>query len=181
MDNDSEKSPAGWNPTPLYAGQIKPLHRHTSPSSTESSVKTGKERVNVDPGNEKMEKILDMNELAIRKLAKRHKTVFHLILPSRTCLNVDVSLNLLCKETSTFERMRPTFATGKLPGNYPEQFFIFPGLSSFHTAVNFRLKCFFLTRPWLTTVLPLVVIFRSFLLTEESIINLLINTRKSLL
>ena len=81
MDNDSEKSPAGWNPTPLYAGQIKPLHRHTSPSSTESSVKTGKERVNVDPGNEKMEKILDMNELAIRKLAKKHKTVFHLILP----------------------------------------------------------------------------------------------------
>ncbi|CAH3144770.1 unnamed protein product, partial [Porites lobata] len=40
VDNDSEESTVGWNPIPLYAGQIKPLHRHTSPSSTESSVKT---------------------------------------------------------------------------------------------------------------------------------------------
>ena len=89
MDNDSEKSTAGWNPTPLYAGQIKPLHRHTSPSFTESSVKTGKEQGNVDLRNEKMEKILTMRKLAMRRLAKRHETVFHLILPSRTCLNVD--------------------------------------------------------------------------------------------
>ena len=105
MDNDSEESTVGWNPTPLYAGQIKPLHRHTSPSSTESSVKTGKELVNVDPSNEKMEKIFTMRELAMRRLAKRHKTV----LPQtakRTRLNVDVSLNLLFKETSTFERVR---------------------------------------------------------------------------
>ena len=156
MDNDSEESTAGWNPTPLYAGQIKPLHRRTSPSSTESSVKTGKERGNVDPRNEKMEKILTMRKLAMRRLAKRHETVFHLILPSRTCLNVDVSLNLLFKETSTFEQVRPTFATGKVTSNYPEQFFIFPGLFSFPTAVNFRLKCFALTRPWLATVLPLL-------------------------
>lgn len=135
----------GWNPIPLYAGQIKPLHRHTSPSSTESSVKTGKELVNVDPSNEKMEKIFTMRELAMRRLAKRHKTV----LPhtaKRTRLNVDVSLNLLFKETSTFERVRPTFPTGKVTGNYPEQFFIFPSLSIFPTAVSFRLKCFFLTR-----------------------------------
>ena len=162
MDNDSEKSPAGWNPTPLYAGQIKPLHRHTSPSSTESSVKTGKERVNVDPGNEKMEKILDMNELAIRKLAKRHKTVFHLILPSRTCLNVDVSLNLLFKETSTFERVRPLFATGKVTGNYPEQFFIFPGLSSFPTAVSFRPKCFFFDATLIAYCFTLSCYFQKF-------------------
>ena len=74
MDNDSEESTVEWNPTPLYAGQIKPLHRHTSPSSTESSVKTGKELVNVDPSNEKMEKINTMRELAMRRLAKRHKT-----------------------------------------------------------------------------------------------------------
>lgn len=106
VDNDSEESTVGWNPTPLYAGQIKPLHRHTSPSSTESSVKTGKELVNVDPSNEKMKKIFTMRELAMRRLAKRHKTV----LPQtakRTRLNVDVSLNLLFKETSTFERVRP--------------------------------------------------------------------------
>lgn len=75
VDNDSGKSTAGWKPTPLYQGQIKPLHRHTSPSSTESSVKTGKELVNVDPSNEKMEKIFTMRELAMRRLAKRHKTV----------------------------------------------------------------------------------------------------------
>ena len=146
MDNDSEESTAGWNPIPLYAGQIKPLHRHTSPSSTESSVKTGKEQGNVYPRNEKMEKILTMRKLAMRRLAKRHENVFHLILPSRTCLNVDVSENLLFKETSTFERVRPLFATGKVTGNYPEQFFIFPDLSSFPTAVSFRLKCFFFWR-----------------------------------
>ena len=67
VDNDSEESTVGWNPTPLYAGKIKLLHRHTSLSSTESSVKTGKERGNVDLRNEKMEKVLTMRKPAMQR------------------------------------------------------------------------------------------------------------------
>ena len=97
MNNDSEESTAGWNPTRLYAGQKIPPHRHTNPSSTESSGKTGKERGNVDPRNEKMEKNSTTRKLAMRRLAKRHKTVFHLIVGrvGRARLSFDVSLNLL--------------------------------------------------------------------------------------
>ena len=61
--------------------------------------------------------------------------MFLLILPGSTRLNVDVSLNLLFKETSTLERVRLAFlfATGKVTGNYPEQFFSLP------TSLAFRI------------------------------------------
>ena len=65
----------------------------------EESVTTGKERGNIYPGNEN--NIFTMRKLAMRRLAKRHKTG----VLTRTGVRPSAS--------STFERVRPPFATGK--------------------------------------------------------------------
>ena len=65
----------------------------------EESVTTGKERGNVYPGNEN--NIFTMRKLAMRRLAKRHKT------------GVSTRAGIRPSASSTFERVRPPFATGK--------------------------------------------------------------------
>ena len=65
----------------------------------EESVTTGKERGNVYPGNE--DNIFTMRKLAMRRLAKRHKT------------GVSTRIGVRPTASSTFERVRPPFATGK--------------------------------------------------------------------
>lgn len=65
----------------------------------EESVTTGKERGNVYPGNE--DNIFTMRKLAMRRLAKRHKT------------GVSTRTGIRPSASSTFERVRPPFATGK--------------------------------------------------------------------
>ena len=65
----------------------------------EESVTTGKERGNVYPGNEN--NIFTMRKLAMRRLARRHKT------------GVSTHTGVRPSAWSTFERVRPPFATGK--------------------------------------------------------------------
>ena len=65
----------------------------------EESVTTGKERGNIYPGNEN--NIFTMRKLAMRRLAKRHKT------------GVSTRTGVRTSASSTFERVRPPFATGK--------------------------------------------------------------------
>ena len=65
----------------------------------EESVTTGKERGNIYPGNEN--NIFTMRKLAMRRLAKRHKT------------GVSTRTGIRPSASSTFERVRPPFATGK--------------------------------------------------------------------
>ena len=65
----------------------------------EESVTTGKERGNIYPGNEN--NIFTVRKLAMRRLAKRHKT------------GVSTRIGVRPTASSTFERVRPPFATGK--------------------------------------------------------------------
>lgn len=64
------------------------------------------EETYIDYRNENFEKIFTMRKLAMRRLAKSHKTGVS------THTRVRPSASLL-KETSTFERVCPKFATGK--------------------------------------------------------------------
>ena len=65
----------------------------------EESVTTDKERGNIYPGNEN--NIFTIRKLAMRRLAKRHKT------------GVSTRTGVRPSASSTFERVRPPFATGK--------------------------------------------------------------------
>ena len=66
----------------------------------EESVTTGKERGNVYPGNEN--NIFTMRTLVMRRsVSKRHKT------------GVSAHTEVRPSTSSTFERVRPPFATGK--------------------------------------------------------------------
>ena len=65
----------------------------------EESVTTGKKRGNIYPGNEN--NIFTVRKLAMRRLAKRHKT------------GVSTRIGIRPTASSTFERVRPPFATGK--------------------------------------------------------------------
>ena len=65
----------------------------------EESVTTGKKRGNIYPGNEN--NIFTVRKLAMRRLAKRHKT------------GVSTRIGVRPTASSTFERVRPPFATGK--------------------------------------------------------------------
>ena len=65
----------------------------------EESVTTGKERGNIYPRNEN--NIFTKRKLAMRRLAKRHKT------------GVSTHTGVRTSASSTFEQVRPPFATGK--------------------------------------------------------------------
>ena len=66
----------------------------------EESVTTGKERGNISPRNEN--KIFTMRTLVMRRsVSKRHKT------------GVSTHTEVRPSASSTFERVRPPFATGK--------------------------------------------------------------------
>ena len=101
VGTDNKESIQRWSPTPLYAG-----HRHTNLSSTDSLITTGKERGNMDPRNENIEKILTMRKLAMRRLAKRQKAG----VLSRIGVRPSASP---FKKASMFNRVQATSATGK--------------------------------------------------------------------
>lgn len=91
-----------------YSALSYPLQKFSAGTKSESvsaekdneeSVTTGKERGNVYPGNEN--NIFTMRKLAMRRLAKRHKT------------GVSTRTGIRPSASSTFERLRPPFATGK--------------------------------------------------------------------
>ena len=89
-----------------YSALSYPLRKYSAGTKSvsaekdnEESVTTGKERGNVYPGNEN--NIFTMRKLAMRRLAKRHKT------------GVSTRTGIRPSASSTFERVRPPFATGK--------------------------------------------------------------------
>ena len=89
-----------------YSALSYPLQKYSAGTKSvsaekdnEESVTTGKERGNVYPGNEN--NIFSMRKLAMRRLAKRHKT------------GVSTRTGIRPSASSTFERVRPPFATGK--------------------------------------------------------------------
>lgn len=89
-----------------YSALSYPLQKYSAGTKSvsaekdnEESVTTGKERGNVYPGNE--DNIFTMRKLAMRRLAKRHKT------------GVSTRTGIRPSASSTFERVRPPFATGK--------------------------------------------------------------------
>ena len=89
-----------------YSALSYPLQKYSAGTKSvsaekdnEESVTTGKERGNVYPGNE--DNIFTMRKLAMRRLAKRHKT------------GVSTRTGIRPSASSTFERVRPPFTTGK--------------------------------------------------------------------
>ena len=83
-------------PLQKFLAGTKPL---SAEKDNEETVTTGKERGNIYPGNEN--NIFTIRKLAMRRLAKRHKT------------GVSTRTGVRPSASSTFERVRPPFATGK--------------------------------------------------------------------
>ena len=84
------------HPLQKCSAGIKPV---SSEKDNEESVTTGTERGNIYPRNEN--NIFTMRKIAMRRLAKRHKT------------GVSTHTGGRPSASSTFERVRPPFATGK--------------------------------------------------------------------
>ena len=83
-------------PLQKFSAGIRPV---SSEKDNEKSVTTGKERGNIYPRNEN--NIFTMRKLAMRRLAKRHKT------------GVSTHTGGRPSASATFERVRPPFASGK--------------------------------------------------------------------